>query len=431
MEIWYPKINDNAKIIKNNIFSSVYFNNASILPVSKNINIKSLKTIKIKFYPNSKQKNQLNKWYDLVSQLYNEINDYIKIVICKPNYYLDKKNIIQCSYTFINDKKLINYILNWKNIRNMFTNEIDDLISDNIYRHTLDYSVKLCLEMYKSAYSNFKAGNIKNFNIRNLNPDRVRKNFVIEPSNFTKQPNKNGFCIKHFGNIKSDKELNKLNIKHNVIVQYNSNTNKYYFLIPIDETINKTIYREKKCGIDIGVRVFQTIYSENKCYEIGKGITKKIDIYNKKLDSINSRKEKKELSIKKANKARKKYQLRLTNLIDDLHKKTCCLLFKNYDIINIGKVSIKSMISNLKGNIKEKTKRRLIGLKHYKFREYLLLNAPRYDVKVNLVSEYLTSQKCFRCLDINKVGSLEKYNCKNCKLEIGRDINASINIYKK
>lgn len=84
------------------------------------------------------------------------------------------------------------------------------------------------------------------------------------------------------------------------------------------------------------------------------------------------------------------------------------MLFKNYDIINIGKVSIKSMISNLKGNIKEKTKRRLIGLKHYKFREYLLLNASRYDVKVNLVLEYLTSQKCFRCFGINKVGSSEK-----------------------
>ena len=43
------------------------------------------------------------------------------------------------------------------------------------------------------------------------------------------------------------------------------------------------------------------------------------------------------------------------------------------------------MISKLKANIKEKTKRRLIGLKHYKFREYLLLNAPRYEVKVNLI----------------------------------------------
>jgi len=37
-------------------------------------------------------------------------------------------------------------------------------------------------------------------------------------------------------------------------------------------------------------------------------------------------------------------------------------VFKNFDNINIGKVSIKSMISKLKANIKEKIKRRLIGL---------------------------------------------------------------------
>lgn len=59
MKIWYPKINDNAKIIKNNIFSSVYFNNASILPVSKNINIKSLKTIKLNFILIQNKKNNL------------------------------------------------------------------------------------------------------------------------------------------------------------------------------------------------------------------------------------------------------------------------------------------------------------------------------------------------------------------------------------
>ena len=136
-----------------------------------------------------------------------------------------------------------------------------------------------------------------------------------------------------------------------------------------------------------------TVYSNNKCYKIGNGITYLIDKYNKKLDNIQSRKEKGELTKKTANKARKKYQSKIKNLIDDLHKKSANLLFKNFDNINIGKVSIKSMISKLKANIKEKTKKRLIGLKHYKFREYLLLNAPRYEVKDNLISEYMTPKK--------------------------------------
>jgi putative transposase len=293
--------------------------------------------------------------------------------------------------------------------------------------------------MYKSAYSNFKAGNIKKFNIKNLKPDRIRKNFVIEPVNFSKT--KNGFCVKHFNTIKSDKQLNSFNINHNVIVQFNTYTNKYYFLIPIDESIDKVMYRSNKCGIDIGVRTFLTVYSNNKCYEIGSGITKLIDKYNKKIDNIKSRNEKGELSKKKANKTRKKYQSKMTNLINDLHKKSANLLFRNFDSINIGsltlvsnlaslgKVSIKSMISKLKDNIKEITKRRLIGLKHYKFREYLLLNAPRHEVKVNLISEFMTSQTCHNCLKSYKIENSKIYNCKKCGLKIDRDINASINIY--
>ena len=278
---WFP---DKSKIIKNNIFSNVYFNSSSLISVS-NIKTNSLKTIKIKFYPTDKQIKLLNDWFDLVLIVYNQINEFIKIVICQPKYFLNNKNNINISYTFIKDDKFINKILNWKNIRKMFTNEITDFIFEsktNIYKHTLDYSIKLCIEMYKSAYSNYKAGNIKHFNIKNLKPDRIRINFVIEPSNFSKI--QNGFCVKHFDSINSDKLLNSFNINHNVIVQFN--TNKYYFLIPIDESIDKTVYRSNKCGID--VRTFLTVYSNNKCYEIGNEITNLIDKYNKKLDNIQS-----------------------------------------------------------------------------------------------------------------------------------------------
>jgi hypothetical protein len=180
---WFPDIyKDKPNIIKNNIFSKVYFNSSSLLSVS-NVKTNNLKTIKIKFYPTINQVKLLNEWFDLVLLVYNQINEFIKICICKPIYFLNKnKNFIDISYTFIDDDEFIDKILNWKNIRNMFTNEINNFILEsntNIYRHTLDYSIKLCIEMYKSAYSNFKAGNIKKFNIKNLKPDRIRKNFVI------------------------------------------------------------------------------------------------------------------------------------------------------------------------------------------------------------------------------------------------------------
>ncbi len=167
---WIPNIyEDKPLIIKNNIFSNVYFNSSSsVLSVSNVKTNNNLKTIKIKFHPTNNQIKLLNQWFDLVSHVYNLINEFIKIVILKPEYYLNKKNnFIEVKYTFIDDVKFIEKMLNWKNIRKMFTNEIDDLIIEseiNMYRHTLDYSIKLCVEMYKSSYSNYKEGNIKHLN---------------------------------------------------------------------------------------------------------------------------------------------------------------------------------------------------------------------------------------------------------------------------
>jgi len=129
-----------------------------------------------------------------------------------------------------------------------------------------------------------------------------------------------------------------------------------------------------------------------------------------------------------------------------MHKKVANYLLKNYKTINIGswfisflykkenkprrKVIINNMVSNLKGNIKEITKRRLLKLSGYRFREYLKLNSKKYENKINEIDEYMTTKKCHICNNIKKnIGSNKTYKCNNCNIKIDRDINASINIY--
>jgi putative transposase len=88
------------------------------------------------------------------------------------------------------------------------------------------------------------------------------------------------------------------------------------------------------------------------------------------------------------------------------------------------------MTSNLKGNIKEITKRRLLKLSHYRFREYLKLNSLKYGNTINEIDEYMTSKTCHNCKNIKRdLGSNKTYNCDNCNIKLDRDINASINIY--
>ena len=54
------------------------------------------------------------------------------------------------------------------------------------------------------------------------------------------------------------------------------------------------------------------------------------------------------------------------------------------------------------------------------------------DCKVNVLYEYKTSMTCHSCKNENKnVGSSKMYNCvnKQCKIKLGCDVNAAINIY--
>ena len=76
---------------------------------------------------------------------------------------------------------------------------------NKINKHILDYAVKHCYDMWKSALSNLKNKNIKWFNIKDLSEDRIRFNLVLEPNNFSKKVN--GFCIKPLGKIKSQRSL--------------------------------------------------------------------------------------------------------------------------------------------------------------------------------------------------------------------------------
>jgi len=89
------------------------------------------------------------------------------------------------------------------------------------------------------------------------------------------------------------------------------------------------------------------------------------------------------------------------------------------------------MVSNLTSNIKEITKRRLLKLSHFKFREYLKLNSSKYGNTINEIDEYLTSQKCHNCDNLKKdLGGNKEYNCLLCNVQLDRDVNASINIYR-
>ena len=71
-----------------------------------------------------------------------------------------------------------------------------------------------------------------------------------------------------------------------------------------------------------------------------------------------------------------------------------------------------------------------MAISHYRFREKIIEVSKKFGTKIKLVSEYMTTQTCYNCLEIYKIGSSKEYKCKHCELKIDRDINSAINIYK-
>jgi transposase len=408
--IWFPSLLQ----IANKVETHSWFNINQIK--NDNLNLTSLnskknkthtiKTKKYIIYPNDKQKNILQQWFHSVINMYNITNNYIKT-------------------SYNNNGQIESFFT----IRKLLEQDAKNIIaSTHVSKHILDYSVKHCIEMYKSAISNFKKGNIKQFEISNLQHTRNRFNLVLEPNNFSKKIN--GFYVNALGEMKYDRKLNHL-IKKNSILQYNKNKDKYYLIVPYDREFETTLIRDKLCGIDLGVRTFATLYSTNESLEIGSNLLPTIDLYHKRKDQLQGFLDRRFISQEKYNKLTFKYGNNMRNKIDDLHKKVSVMLVKKFETINIGKISTKSIVSNDTSNTSDRTKRRLLTLSFYKFLERLNITGSKYECNINLISEYKTSMTCNNCHNENiSLGANKVYDCIKCHMKIDRDINSAIIFYK-
>ena len=322
----------------------------------------------------------------------------------------------------MNYKKELNFI----NLRRILNENIRIICkNNNLNKHTADYAVKHCMEMYKSAFSNHK--DMSKFNITNLDKNRRRKNITIEPSSLSKKIN--SIFMRELKEIKSSLPLNI--ITQNSILQYDSYKKTFIIISPKDTAGDFKLKQYRKCGVDIGVRTFLTTYSTNASYEIGTNTNKQIDKINKRLDNINNSKDTQKISHGKYKKLNYKYRDKLDNLISDMHNKTANFLLSKYRTIIIGKVSTKKMVSNLTGNLHDIVKRRLMALSHYRFRMKLHSMSKKFGSTIIETDEYLTSKCCSNCKNIkDNLGSAKIYKCDKCNMILDRDINASINIYK-
>jgi len=410
-KLWFPTLlqSSYSKYIPNDAWYDMYIVQSDKITetIQKHIKTTYIATKKYLVYPTKEQHIILQKWFKSVIDMYNITNTHIKS-------------------RYESTKKIDSFPTIRKELLEFAKKIVDDT---KINKHILDYSVKHCYNMYKIAITNLKQGNIKKFDIKNLSYDKNRYQLVLEKESFSKKIN--GFCVKELGEMGSQIPLDKKHIKKESILQYNRHTKKYYIIIPTDKKYDSIMQKEEKCGIDMGVRTFATIYSNNQVIEVGKKIVDDIDKYNNRIDKLNESRNKKFISVKMYDKVIYKYGNRMRNKIDDMHKKLSVFLCKKFETINLEKVSIKSMVSNLSSNLVDKTKRRLAALSIYKFYDRINIIKDKYGSKVNMINCYRTSKNCHSCGNTKEnLGSSKIYRCDKCKIELDRDINAAMNMYQ-
>ena len=310
--------------------------------------------------------------------------------------------------------------LNFMEIRTKYMKEI----KENIYKttgipsHTLDYAIKDACTMYKSALTNIKNKNIKHFRLRYIKKNKCSKIIKLEKTSFSK--NKKTFCKKLLGNeMKASKEFN---VTCDCTLQYKYG--KFILLSPIK--IQKSKEKTKKyptISIDPGIRTPYMGYSENHVIEIGSNYEEKIGSYIKQIDKINGS------SISQGKKriaVSKRYE-RIENLVNELHWKTIDYITKNYSTVLIGNLSTSKIVKN---NLSSITKRLAHLMRLYVFECRLKYKCYLTSTKYKKVNEEYTSKICSNCGNVKEdLGKAKIYECKECKITIGRDVNGAKNIY--
>jgi putative transposase len=116
-------------------------------------------------------------------------------------------------------------------------------------------------------------------------------------------------------------------------------------------------------------------------------------------------------------------------MVDLLHWNFINDILKEHDLIYLGDIKSHDIV---KGAKNKSLNLEFNDLKFYQLKQRLLYKAAVQGKVVIYVPEHHTTKTCSNCGTINNnVGSKEIFQCCNCKLVTGRDINAAKNIKMK
>ena len=133
-----------------------------------------------------------------------------------------------------------------------------------------------------------------------------------------------------------------------------------------------------------------------------------------------------------------KLRKRLTDLVDELHKRVALDLCSRFDTVLIPSFDTSEMAkhdqeSGGRRKLLPKTVRALLGWAHYRFRARLRHKALMLGKEVIVVDESYTTKGCSRCGEVTETGGARTFTCKNpaCGFHAPRDPKSARDILAK
>jgi putative transposase len=380
-----------------------------------------LKGVKLRLYPNAKQRDQLTQMFGNARFIWN-----IMLDMAKARY---KNNP---SSQFVNEYGM-NYLVKQLKQEYPFLKE-SEARSLQISNHYLNQSFKMLFK-HQGGYPRFKS---RKATKQSYTGDGSRGGCHIIAKRYIRLPK--------LGSIKTSKtsQLEGLKIKRYTVTL--DPTGRYYLSLMVDDpNIQPLEPTGAVVGIDMGVAdlaitsdgykypKFNTPYLDHKVVEAQSKFSKRKQraLVRVRQWNHNHKDTKMELedysNWQKAQKQKARYQAKIANKRKDYLHKITTELVKSYDVIVIEDLKTKNLLKN------HHLAKSITNNSWYLFREMLEYKCKWYGKQLVVVKPNYTSQICSNCgyHSGKKPLDVREWTCPNCGTHHDRDINASINILNR
>lgn len=205
---------------------------------------------------------------------------------------------------------------------------------------------------------------------------------------------------------------------------------RYHLCLPFE--VQRTIgeNQARVVALDPGVRTFVTLFSEDSVGKLGQDANLVIEKLCLKLDNLLSRMSKASKRQKKSmQKAADRLRRRIVNKVDELHHKTARFLVDNFDIILLPTFETKQMSNRQTRRIRSKSVRQMLGLAHYRFKQFLKHKAFETGKMVIDVCEAYTSKTVSWTGEIKQIGGAKTIKSSVDGRTMDRDVNGARGIF--